>query len=435
MAAHEEEEYIDEEFSEEADEEYDEDDDIEEEDEEDYEGEEDALPPAMLQMLQAQRQQQMQQQRQQQQPSQQQPAEQPAPKPWTSLSNHPAATQQTFQRLLKQMQDHGLKRVGILTLGKTGAGKSSLANSLFADNILTVDPFVNAARIGLTSIRRAAAGFELQYLDTPGLSDGDGVQHIALQAIIRELKVNPVNVVLWVDRLDLNRVEDSDRQLMQAVTQAAGASIWDNAIICLTHAARRPPKDTSYEDYVQARGASIRSALRKAGADRDAELPVALVENSLQRCQKNDDNEPILTNGTRWLPSLMEQVAHIATTRKPFRYNQKAVARQAPDRKLLWAIPLLLAAQWALKVFVFDRLVEEDGVTRDQYGEYDKDMADRERARLRQRKEQQRRERQAAKQRAARKAAKAKDTALTKAKQAVDDDDDEDDDYLTDDDF
>lgn len=54
---------------------------------------------------------------------------------------------------------------------------------------------------------------------------------------------------------------------------------------------------------------TLRKAMRAAGADKDASLPVALIENS-SHCAKNGADEKVIgiNKDFRWLPELMSQV-------------------------------------------------------------------------------------------------------------------------------
>lgn len=51
----------------------------------------------------------------------------------------------------------------------------------------------------------------------------------------------------------------------------------------------------------------MRGAIRKHGAAKGAELPVALIENS-SRAPANASGEKLLGNKRAWLPDLMTQV-------------------------------------------------------------------------------------------------------------------------------
>ena len=63
------------------------------------------------------------------------------------------------------------------------------------------------------------------------------------------------------------------------------------------------------DEYTETRVKTLRKAIRAAGADKDAALPVAYIENS-SHCTKNDAGEKVIgvNKDRRWLPELMSQV-------------------------------------------------------------------------------------------------------------------------------
>lgn len=66
----------------------------------------------------------------------------------------------------------------------------------------------------------------------------------ALRSIAKTLKDNPVDVVLYLDRLDVYRVEHTDQEIMSAITNTLGPQIWKNAVIGLTHGKAVAPPGT-----------------------------------------------------------------------------------------------------------------------------------------------------------------------------------------------
>jgi len=65
----------------------------------------------------------------------------------------------------------------------------------------------------------------------------------------------------------------------------------------------------SVDEYMENRVKTLRKAIRAAGAEKDASLPVAFIENS-SHCATNDAGEKVIgvNKDRRWLPELMSQV-------------------------------------------------------------------------------------------------------------------------------
>ena len=60
----------------------------------------------------------------------------------------------------------------------------------------------------------------------------------------------------------------------------------------------------------------LRDVIKKHGGNKDAELPVALIENS-SRAPTNDAGEKLLGNKRAWLPDLMTKVTVTASLTLP----------------------------------------------------------------------------------------------------------------------
>ncbi|KAK9815698.1 hypothetical protein WJX72_008234 [[Myrmecia] bisecta] len=330
------------------------------------------------------------------------PAVEP-PKEWQGLHQLPAATQSTFRGLLGQLRDQSKQHLTILLLGKGNVGKSSTANSLFGERVAAVAAFQPDTQKPIT-ISRVAAGFTLTVIDTPGLLEGDTISESTLSAVAFEIRNNPVDVVLFIDRLDSYRVEAADRQVMAGITRALGKEIWNNTIIGLTHG-KMSPINMEYGEYAERRAEVLQAAIRKeGGAGKEAQLPVMLIENT-QRATTNEGGEKTLPNGVAWLPELMKEVVKVALETEPYRHDPSVQARSNPNRRRKWLIPFVLAAQIAFKVLVLDRLMEDDGLKGDQYGPYDEDFIEEEKERRQLEKEAARRRKDAENARQARKKA------------------------------
>lgn len=62
-----------------------------------------------------------------------------------------------------------------------------------------------------------------------------------------DLAKTPIDAVLFLDRLDLYRVEPLDRAMMRAVTDTFGRGLWGKAVLGLTHGnLAQPPPGTTY---------------------------------------------------------------------------------------------------------------------------------------------------------------------------------------------
>ncbi len=276
----------------------------------------------------------------------------PAVSEWVGLKSFPAATQASLVQLLGALRERSLTEATVLLLGKSGAGKSSTANSLLGERVAPVSAF-QPDQARPTSFGRTAAGFTLHVVDTPGLLDGDAVSPRALAAVAKAVAGKPVHAVLYVDRLDAWRVDGCDKAVFEALTATFGPAMWQHATLALTHGQLQPPDGTPYAAFVARRADALRAAIRATltGADKAAAapLPLTLVENS-GRCVANEGGEKVLPDGTVWLTALMERVSASAAGGPPFVFKPEEVHAPDVNKKNRWGVlPLLLLQAFVLR--------------------------------------------------------------------------------------
>lgn len=279
---------------------------------------------------------------------------------WAGLKSFPAATQASLMALLADFQARGQTELTVLLLGKGGAGKSSTVNSLLGERAAPVAAFAASEPQRPLLVARSAAGFTLTLIDTPGLLEGDAVSARALAAARAAVDGRAVHALLWVDRLDIWRVEGQDRELFAAVTAAFGRSIWERAALTLTHGQLTPPDGVAYAAFAEGRSGALRAALRAAAGPGPAlPLPLVLVENS-GRCASNEAGEKVLPGGAVWLPAAYRALAALAAG-PPYRYDPAAVRSADPNKAHAWAVLPLLALQALLVRAVLVPAMRADG--------------------------------------------------------------------------
>ncbi|KAL7002574.1 hypothetical protein U1Q18_003726 [Sarracenia purpurea var. burkii] len=199
----------------------------------------------------------------------------------------------------------------IMVLGKTGVGKSATINSIFDEVKFGTDAF----QLGTKKVQDVVGtvqGIKVRVIDTPGLlpSRSDQRQNEKiLHTVKRFIKKTQPDIVLYLDRLDMQSRDFGDMPLLRTITEIFGPSIWFNAIVVLTHAASAPPEGpngtaTSYDMFVTQRSHVVQQAIRQAAGDMRLMNPVSLVENHLA-CRTNRAGQRVLPNGQVWKPHLL----------------------------------------------------------------------------------------------------------------------------------
>ncbi|XP_043712551.1 translocase of chloroplast 120, chloroplastic-like isoform X2 [Telopea speciosissima] len=199
----------------------------------------------------------------------------------------------------------------IMVIGKTGVGKSATVNSIFDEVKFSTNAF-NMGTKKVQDVVGTVQGIKVRVIDTPGLlpswSDQRHNEKV-LHSVKRFIKNTPPDIVLYLDRLDMQSRDFGDMPLLRTITEIFGPSIWFNAIVVLTHAASAPPDGptgtaSSYETFVTQRSHMVQQAIRQAAGDMRLMNPVSLVENH-SACRTNRAGQRVLPNGQVWKPHLL----------------------------------------------------------------------------------------------------------------------------------
>ncbi|MBA0817388.1 hypothetical protein Gohar_019506 [Gossypium harknessii] len=161
-------------------------------------------------------------------------------------------------------------------MGKGGVGKSSTINSLIGEQVVRVTAFQSEG-LRPVMVSRSWAGFTLNVIDTPGLVEAGYVNHQALELIKGFLLNKTIDVLLYVDRLDVYRVDNLDKQIIRAITNSFGKEIWRKSLLVLTHAQLCPPDGLNYDVFSSKRSEGVLKAIRMGARIRKMDLEVCIL--------------------------------------------------------------------------------------------------------------------------------------------------------------
>ncbi|CAI0557776.1 unnamed protein product, partial [Linum tenue] len=199
----------------------------------------------------------------------------------------------------------------IMVLGKSGVGKSATINSIFDEVKFDTNAFQSGTQ-KVQAVVGTVQGIKVKVIDTPGLLPSWSEQRQnekMLNSVKKFIKNTPPDIVLYLDRLDMQSRDFGDMPLLRTITDIFGPSIWFNAIVVLTHAASAPPEGpngtvSSYDMFVTQRSHIVQQAIRQAAGDMRLMNPVSLVENH-SACRTNRNGQRVLPNGQVWKPHLL----------------------------------------------------------------------------------------------------------------------------------
>ncbi|WZZ37782.1 hypothetical protein YC2023_034041 [Brassica napus] len=270
---------------------------------------------------------------------------------WIGIQQFPPATQSKLLEILEKFKEEDVSSLTVLVMGKGGVGKSSTVNSVIGERAAAVTTFQSDG-LRPTLVSRSRSGFTLNIIDTPGLIEGGYVNDQAVNLIKGFLLNKTIDVLLYVDRLDVYRVDDLDRQVVTAITDAFGKEIWKKSALVLSHAQFSPPDGLNYDLFVSRRSDALLKLIRGAAQLKKQDMqgsliPVILVENS-GRCHKNESDEKILPDGTSWIPNLFKTITEISfNCNKSIHVDKKLVEGPNPNDRGKRLIPLIFAFQFA----------------------------------------------------------------------------------------
>ena len=204
---------------------------------------------------------------------------QPAAKEWVGLQSMPAQTQQSLMEVLNRLREKGQEEMTVMFVGKQGTGKSSTLNSVLNERVRASAPFQPESLTPVLAARRAA-GFTLTLLDTPGLLEGDSVSARGIgimKMALSDARVK-VHAVVYMDRLDNWRVDNSDRAIFKALAENFGwtsgsAPCWGSRTASSRRRTGSPPRARTHAARTSARkgekGEGVRG-VRRGSRERDA---------------------------------------------------------------------------------------------------------------------------------------------------------------------
>jgi predicted GTPase len=205
--------------------------------------------------------------------------------------------EEAVQRFIEQ---HGKRKFTLLTIGRTGVGKSSTINSVMGTVVAEVGDFESRTK----AIERKEAiinGIPFVFIDTPGLSEDD--RDTTDQAYLEEIgrTVVAIDCLLYVTTLrEEPPIVAEDIRAIKLVSRAFTCEVWNRAVLVLTFADQVP--ENNYRRLVRQKVDAIRARLsQEIGPLAAMSLPSIAVANGKAEAVLRSD-------GTRWVGEFVGKV-------------------------------------------------------------------------------------------------------------------------------
>ena len=169
------------------------------------------------------------------------------------------------------------------------------------------------------------------------------------------MKDRKVHAVVYMDRLDSWRVDNSDRAIFKALADNFGMDIWERTVLGFSHG-QLSPRSCPTTSSSRRAPTSSRSAVATRSTRRTWRCRHAVVENG-SRCATNKDGEKVLPDKERtaWVPKFVSTLADVATRLlDPMEFDeQKAYSKDDPNKKRrLLILPMLALQVFVLRPFI-----------------------------------------------------------------------------------
>ncbi|XP_030286096.1 uncharacterized protein LOC115589393 [Sparus aurata] len=151
----------------------------------------------------------------------------------------------------------------IVILGKTGAGKSRLANTIFGEDVFKIDHTINSGTSKCEAETRSVNGRSITLVDTPGLFDTDGSEEEMKPEIVRCITECAPGPHAFLIVLKVEKFTEQEQEVINKIQKYFSEEAFKYATVLFTHGDDLLEGET-IEDFVYQKR-KVRNLVNKCG--------------------------------------------------------------------------------------------------------------------------------------------------------------------------
>ncbi|XP_073331524.1 GTPase IMAP family member 7-like [Pagrus major] len=158
---------------------------------------------------------------------------------------------------------NGLNERRIVILGKTGAGKSSLANTIFGEKLFKTDDTLNSGTKKCRAKTTSVMGRSMTLIDTPGFFDTKRSEEALKEEIVRCITECSPGPHAFLIVLKVEKFTKHEEDVINTIRNHFSEEVFKYATVVFTHG-NQLPEGKTIQDFVR-QNESMRDLVTKCG--------------------------------------------------------------------------------------------------------------------------------------------------------------------------